>query len=36
MLYDTRLPGNSNAGHLYGVEMTAAQKKALIEYLKTL
>jgi len=34
--YDTRLPGNSNAGHLYGVELTAAQKKALIEYLKTL
>jgi cytochrome c553 len=36
MLYDTSLPGNSNAGHLYGVELTAAQKKALIEYLKTL
>ncbi len=36
MLYDTRLPGNSNAGHLYGTELTAAQKKALIEYLKTL
>ena len=36
MLYDTSLPGNSNAGHLYGVELTPAQKKALIEYLKTL
>jgi hypothetical protein len=36
MLYDTRLPGNSNAGHLYGTELTPAQKKALIEYLKTL
>ena len=36
MLYETSLPGNSNAGHLYGVELTAAQKKALIEYLKTL
>jgi hypothetical protein len=35
-LYDTKLPGNSNAGHLYGVELTPAQKKALIEYLKTL
>ena len=35
-LYDTSLPGNSNAGHLYGVELTPAQKKALIEYLKTL
>ena len=36
MLYDTKLPGNSNAGHLYGTELSAAQKKALIEYLKTL
>ncbi len=35
-LYDTRLPGNSNAGHLYGVELSPAQKKALIEYLKML
>ena len=35
-LYDTRLPGNGNAGHLYGVELTPAQKKALIEFLKTL
>jgi hypothetical protein len=35
-LYDTRLPGNSNAGHPYGVELAPAQKKALIEYLKTL
>jgi hypothetical protein len=34
--YDTRLPGNSNAGHLYGIELTPARKKALIEYLKTL
>jgi hypothetical protein len=34
--YDTHLPGNGNAGHLYGVELTPAQKKALIEYLKTL
>jgi mono/diheme cytochrome c family protein len=36
MLYDTRLPGNSNAGHLYGTALSPAQKKALIEYLKTL
>jgi hypothetical protein len=36
MLYDTRLPGNSNAGHLYGVDLAPAQKKALIEFLKTL
>jgi RoxA-like, cytochrome c-like len=36
VLYDTRRPGNSNAGHLYGVELSAVQKRALIEYLKTL
>ncbi len=34
--YDTSLPGNGNAGHMYGVELTPAQKKALIEYMKTL
>jgi hypothetical protein len=34
-LYDTRLPGNSNAGHLYGVDLTPPQKRALIEFLKT-
>jgi hypothetical protein len=32
--YDTTLPGNSNEGHLYGTELSAADKKALIEYLK--
>jgi RoxA-like, cytochrome c-like len=36
ILYDTSLPGNSNAGHTYGVDLTPAQKKALIEFLKTL
>ena len=35
-LYDTTQPGNSNAGHSYGVDLPAAQKKALIEFLKTL
>jgi hypothetical protein len=35
-LYDTTLPGNSNAGHSYGVDLSPAQKKALIEFLKTL
>lgn len=35
-LYDTSLPGNGNAGHLYGVDLTPPQKKALIEFLKTL
>jgi RoxA-like, cytochrome c-like len=34
--YETSRPGNSNAGHLYGVQLTPAQKKALIEFLKTL
>jgi hypothetical protein len=35
-LYDTSLPGNANTGHLYGVDLAPEQKKALIEYLKTL
>lgn len=37
-LYDTRLPGNSNAGHegaKYGTLLAPAQKDALVEYLKT-
>ncbi len=34
--YDTSQPGNSNAGHLYGIDLTPEQKKALLEYLKTL
>lgn len=33
--YDTRLPGNGNAGHLYGTRLPAAERLALIEYLKT-
>lgn len=36
--YDTSLPGNSNAGHegrRYGTELSAADKDALVEYLKT-
>jgi mono/diheme cytochrome c family protein len=35
--YDTRLPGNSNAGHsgkAYGTELSAQDKDALVEYLK--
>ena len=35
-LYETHQPGNGNAGHLYGVQLTAEEKKALIEFLKTL
>jgi mono/diheme cytochrome c family protein len=33
--FDTSLRGNSNAGHLYGRELSAADREALIEYLKT-
>lgn len=37
-LFDTRIPGNGNAGHegrSYGTELPAADKDALVEYLKT-
>lgn len=34
-LYDTTLPGNSNAGHAFGTELPADAKSALLEYLKT-
>ena len=36
--FDTALPGNGNAGHdgpAYGTELSAADKDALIEFLKT-
>ena len=33
---DVALPGNSNAGHAYGTELTPEQKRGLLEYLKTL
>ncbi|MDQ3803770.1 MAG: cytochrome c [Acidobacteriota bacterium] len=35
-LYDTSLPGNWNAGHLYGTDLPPEDKDALVEYLKTL
>jgi mono/diheme cytochrome c family protein len=35
-LFDTALPGNGNGGHTYGVDLTPAEKDALIEFLKTL
>jgi len=35
-LYDTTLPGNSNAGHLYGTDLSAEDKAALVEYMKKL
>jgi mono/diheme cytochrome c family protein len=34
--YDISLPGNSNQGHTYGTDLPEDQKKALIEFLKTL
>jgi hypothetical protein len=34
--YDTSLPGNGNGGHLYGTTLSAPEKTALVEYLKTL
>lgn len=33
---DTQLPGNSNAGHLAGTDLTDEQRRALVEHLKTL
>jgi mono/diheme cytochrome c family protein len=35
-LYDTTLPGYSNAGHTFGDALSADDRLALIEYLKTL
>jgi hypothetical protein len=34
--YDTSVRGNGNGGHTYGTDLPAADKRALIEYLKTL
>ncbi|HVH26181.1 MAG TPA: cytochrome c [Vicinamibacterales bacterium] len=34
--FDTSLRGNSNTGHTYGSELSAGDRQALIEYLKTL
>jgi hypothetical protein len=35
-LYDTKLPGNHNTGHLYGTDLANGAQDALLEYLKTL
>jgi mono/diheme cytochrome c family protein len=35
-LYDTTLPGYSNAGHTFGDALSDADRRAVIEYLKTL
>jgi hypothetical protein len=34
--YDTTVTANSNQGHLYGTDLSGDDKKALLEYLKTL
>jgi hypothetical protein len=34
--FDTTLPGNSNAGHLFGTKLSDDEKWALIEYMKSL
>lgn len=34
--YDTTLPGYSNAGHNFGDKLTNEERKAVLEYLKTL
>jgi hypothetical protein len=32
--YDTSIPGNGNSGHVYGTTLSAADKAALVEYMK--
>jgi mono/diheme cytochrome c family protein len=34
--YDTSRPGNGNGGHRYGTELSEDERRALLEYLKTL
>jgi hypothetical protein len=34
-LYDTTRPGNGNGGHVYGTTLSDADKRAIVEYLKT-
>jgi len=35
-IYDTTLPGHGNGGHDYGAPLDAEQRRAVLEYLKTL
>lgn len=35
-IYDSNLPGQSNAGHTFGDKLTEEQRTTLLEYLKTL
>ena len=34
--YDVTLPGNGNAGHEYGSGLSPDEKRALVEFMKTL
>jgi mono/diheme cytochrome c family protein len=36
LIYDTTQPGRGNGGHTFGDELTEEQRRAVIEYLKTL
>jgi hypothetical protein len=36
MLFDTTIPGNSNSGHTYGTDLSAEDKDALVEFIKSL
>lgn len=36
LIYDTRILGNGNGGHEFSDALTAAERRAIIEYLKTL
>ena len=33
--YDTSVPGNGNAGHVYGTTLSEDEKRAIVEYMKT-
>jgi mono/diheme cytochrome c family protein len=33
--YDTTVPGNSNGGHVYGTALSDAEKRAIVEYMKS-
>lgn len=35
-IYDTTLPGHGNGGHTFGDDLTDAERRAVLEYLKTL
>jgi len=34
--FDTAMPGNANSGHVYGTDLTAADKADLLAFLLTL